>query len=141
MILNKRHNKHRKFLKRWKSMFIEQGKIQASTEYNKKLNMLDNEFDLAISQNQKTHDTHIKSLVRKEQEFARLCEDMQKLKDEIIIIRDNARMYEAEGLQHSKNLYAMLQDEKVKKFMSLNHDTDALRHVASKIEKETARII
>lgn len=141
MRINNKLWRQRKFVKKWKFFYFEKGKIEASKEYNKKLDLISNEYQISLNQRDESLKMQLKINQKKETEYQKLCDDLIKDREKVQEILAKLQAYEASGMQSFKNLEAMYQDEKIQKWTKLNHNKNELKHVVTMAQREAAKIL
>ena len=141
MKLNKRHNDHRKFLKKWRSFFIQLGKVEAGKEYSENVKKLELYYRALFKKHDESYKSQIKSLARKESEFGKLCDEQREMRNELSERLNNIKELESSSLEYCNKLAAKWQDEKINNYVMMNTAKAEVTHnraVAEKIVRDYA---
>lgn len=135
MIL-KTSKKVRRVVKRFKELHVEMGRLTAAREFNERLTKLSTEFDNALKARDKAHESAINQLTTQEKIYSDKCKELEKEKETLSELIKSMRLDSEKVHQYSSNLEASWQDEKLKKWMALNHDKNETQILLATNEKK-----
>lgn len=141
MKTGKKYKSVRQIIARFKSLHIEHGRIAATKEYDEKLKILSTEFQKALLQRDISHEKHVALLVKQEKVFEEKTKELQEKINEIKETLESIKINEARVSQYAKNLEASWHDEKVKKWMALNHDKNEAKILLKESENFSRKYV
>lgn len=133
------NRKFRLKLKVAKDISYERGRKSAMREFKTSLKKLSEQTKSAIIELEGAHESNINMLMRKEKEFADLCDELKTKRDKIDESLKNIRHYEAESMVAKERLKSMFNSEKYNKFQALNKEVDNLEYNVIQAVKEAQK--